>query len=118
MAERKVRDLAKIVGANIAGRRKQQGLTQADFAERLGMGADSLSRIEKGVVAPRFQRLEQIAAALECPVANLFRVQSDSFMERAESISDIIRSLSPGMQEEMVVLLAHFVNTLKKAKDE
>lgn len=118
MAERRVQNLASIVGAGIAARRKQKGLTQAEFAEQLGMGADSLSRIEKGVVAPRFPRLEQIAAALECPVADLFRVQSDSFRSRAESIADIIRPLSTGMQEDVVALLANIVATLKKAKEE
>jgi len=117
MAERKIQNLASIVGANIATHRKQKNLTQAEFAERLGMGADSLSRIEKGVVAPRFPRLEQIAEALECPVADLFRVQSDSFRERAGSIADIIQSLSPTMQEEVVVLLARIVTTVKRAKE-
>jgi transcriptional regulator with XRE-family HTH domain len=118
MAERKVQSLAKVVGANIAARRKQKMFTQAEFAEVLGMGADSLSRIEKGVVAPRFPRLEQIAAALECPVANLFRIQTDSFREHAESVADIIRPLTPTMQQELVVLLAHFVTVVKKAQDE
>jgi len=118
MAERKVQSLARIVGANIAARRKKKVLTQAEFAELLGMGTDSLSRIEKGVVAPRFSRLERIAAALECPVADLFRVQSDSFRERAESIADIMYSLTPRMQEELTVLFSNFVAVLKKARDE
>lgn len=72
MAGTKKQRLAVIVGANITARRKLLGWNQAAFAERLGMGADSLSRIERGLVAPRFQRLEEIAEILECSVAELF----------------------------------------------
>lgn len=77
MAERKKQRLATIVGANITARRRLKGWNQAAFAERLGIGADSLSRIERGLVAPRFPRLEQMAELLECPVAELFQTQEE-----------------------------------------
>ena len=54
-----------------------RGWNQTEFAERLGIGADSLSRMERGLVAPRFSRLELIANTLECSVAELFMTQSD-----------------------------------------
>lgn len=77
VAERKKQRLATIVGANITARRRLMGWNQAEFAERLGIGADSLSRIERGLVAPRFPRLEQMAALLGCPVYVLFQTQED-----------------------------------------
>lgn len=77
MVERKKQRLATIVGANITAQRRLKGWNQAAFAERLGIGADSLSRIERGLVAPRFPRLEQMAELLECPVAELFQTQED-----------------------------------------
>lgn len=63
---RKTQKLSAIVGANITARRKLKGWTQAEFAEKMGMGPDSLSRIERGTVAPRFPRLEEMARLLEC----------------------------------------------------
>lgn len=84
MAERKKQRLATIVGANITARRRLKGWNQAAFAERLGIGADSLSRIERGLVAPRFPRLEQMAELLECPVAELFQTQEER--ERASPV--------------------------------
>ena len=45
---RKTQKLSAIVGANITARRKLKGWTQAEFAEKMGMGPDSLSRIERG----------------------------------------------------------------------
>ena len=56
--------LSVIVGGNIMARRKLRGWTQAEFAEQMGMGADSLSRIERGTVAPRFPRIEEMARLL------------------------------------------------------
>lgn len=77
MERTKKQRLATIVGANIAALRKIRGWNQIDFAERLGIGADSLSRMERGLVAPRFSRLEHIANILECSVAELFMTQED-----------------------------------------
>jgi len=77
MEQRKKQRLATIVGANITALRKMRGWNQIDFAERLGIGADSLSRMERGLVAPRFSRLEYIANILECSVAELFMTQED-----------------------------------------
>lgn len=77
MADQQKQRLATIVGANITARRRLKGWNQAEFAERLGIGADSLSRIERGLVAPRFPRLEQMASLLECPVYELFQTQEE-----------------------------------------
>lgn len=77
VVQRKRQRLATIVGANITSHRRRMGWNQAEFAERLGIGADSLSRIERGLTAPRFPRLEKMAELLECSVADLFQTQAD-----------------------------------------
>ena len=77
MAQKPKQRLARIVGANICARRKLKNLTQASFAEQLGIGADSLSRIERGLAAPRFNTLERMAELLDCSVADLFQLHSD-----------------------------------------
>ena len=75
MAEREVQRLAKILGNSIVERRKILGMTQIELANRLDMAPDALSRIENGYVAPRFNRIEEMAKVLECSVAELFRSQ-------------------------------------------
>lgn len=72
MPQKSKQRLAVLVGANITARSKLKGWNQAQFAEKLGIGADSLSRIERGLVAPRFQTLESMGKILECTVADLF----------------------------------------------
>ena len=114
MSPRKMQTLAAIVGTNISNRRKAIGLTQAAMAEQLDMGGDSLSRIEKGLVAPRFQRLANIATILDCPVADLFRTSSEPLSVKLDTLADMLRPLSAGTQEDLVCLMINMVQTFNK----
>ncbi|MDR2050839.1 MAG: helix-turn-helix domain-containing protein [Deltaproteobacteria bacterium] len=114
MASRKIQRLASIVGGNISRRRRQMGITQAELAERLGVGGDSLSRIEKGVVAPRFQRLEEIASALDCAVAELFRKEGEPLVVRLGTVEDMLRPLPPYAQEDIVRLMLDLARVIEK----
>ena len=105
MAEREVQRLAKILGNSIVERRKILGMTQIELANHLDMAPDALSRIENGYVAPRFNRIEEMAKVLECSVA---------LRARADSIADIISPLPAEKQEEVVSLVSHFVSILRK----
>lgn len=77
MKENKRCSLAQRLGANIAAYRRLKGWTQAQLGEKLGIGTDSLCRIERGVMAPRFQRLEDFADILGCSVADLFKTPEE-----------------------------------------
>lgn len=98
MSRKTKEPLAIIVGTNIAAKRKRKGMNQAQFAEQLGIGADSLSRIESGITAPKFQNLAKIAQVLECTVAELFMCSGDGsgvdfskkFSEPESAMSEIV----------------------------
>jgi transcriptional regulator with XRE-family HTH domain len=60
-------------GARLHSLRVERGLTQEQFAELIGISVDFLSLIERGINAPSFEKLEQIAAKLDLPVWQLFR---------------------------------------------
>ena len=114
MAEREVQRLAKILGNSIVERRKILGMTQIELANHLDMAPDALSRIENGYVAPRFNRIEEMAKILECSVAELFREKNDSLKTRSDCIADIISPLPAEKQEEVISLVSHFVSILRK----
>ena len=88
--------LTKIFGNNIRKRRKGLYLTQVELAERLGIGQQSLSRIERGVTAPKFERLEEIEDVLQCSVSALFHAEP---CEKG-GIDRIIRENLQGLQEK------------------
>jgi transcriptional regulator with XRE-family HTH domain len=66
------KQLSKIVGENIAKQRKKLNLTQEKLAEMINIDQAAISRMENGTVVPKFDRLEAIADALQCTVAELF----------------------------------------------
>jgi transcriptional regulator with XRE-family HTH domain len=49
-----------------------RGLTQEQFAELVGISVDFLSLIERGINAPSFEVLEQMADRLDLKVRELF----------------------------------------------
>jgi transcriptional regulator with XRE-family HTH domain len=59
-------------GIRLKAIRLERELTQEQFAELVGISVDFLSLIERGVNAPSFEVLEQVAGKLRLPVRELF----------------------------------------------
>ena len=72
MGKQKLRHVARLFGERIAAKRKEKGITQEALAEKLGISQESLCRMEKGLISPRFERLLDFSQALDCPIADLF----------------------------------------------
>ena len=63
--------LAKRLGGNLSERRKQLGWPQDMVAERVGVDADTISRIERGAHLPSLPTLDRLAVALRCSAGDL-----------------------------------------------
>jgi len=87
-------DLSILVGSNITHLRKRLGLSQKGFAEKLDITPDSMMKIEKGMIAPKMGRLQEIADILQCPVSYLFIDEKSSINEVASLIAESMRGLS------------------------
>jgi len=61
------------VGSVIRELRELKRITARDLAARAGVSSAMISRIESGQVSPSLSMLEVLAAALETPIASLFR---------------------------------------------
>ena len=108
--------LAVLVGAGIAARRKKMGMTQAQLAGILSITQDSLSRMESGIIAPKFSRLSDIASTLGCSVADLFKTASPEAQRRSEAIAEMIQELPEEFQDVLDNLVANAVAALKDCK--
>lgn len=69
--ENSEKQLAREVGALIAGRRKARGLTQAKLAEHMNVEKETVSRIETGVISLTLGRLAQLAKFLSLARLNV-----------------------------------------------
>ena len=108
--------LAKAVGMVIYEKRKTLGLTQAALAEKLGIGQQSLSRIEQGRMAPKFERLQDIADVLECSVADLFYSADTDAAKYANLITELLVSLTEEERVFVVEQNTRLVKFLKKQR--
>ena len=105
MAKRILKPVMASFGAIVSERRNLLGLSQEALAERVGISQESLSRMEKGVIAPRFERLQLFAEALGCSISDLFQTQSQA-SDRAATIEQIISPLPDCTQKEIVAIVA------------
>jgi len=59
------------LGSNLRAARKRRNWTQEDLAERSGVHAGEISRMESGKRDPQVSTVEKLAAALDIPPGQL-----------------------------------------------
>jgi transcriptional regulator with XRE-family HTH domain len=64
------------LGRNLRRARQDRDLTQEEVAQRSGVHATEVSRIEAGKRDPKVSTVERLAAAVEVPPGELLREQS------------------------------------------
>lgn len=61
-------------GRHLRQIRRERDLSQEQFSELVGISVDFLSLIERGINAPSFETIEQIAGNLKISVKELFDI--------------------------------------------
>ena len=61
-------------GQRLRALRRERGLTQEQLAEMAHLSVDFISLVERGINAPSFENIEQLAKILKVPVAELFQM--------------------------------------------
>ncbi|MEA9978574.1 MULTISPECIES: helix-turn-helix transcriptional regulator [unclassified Pseudomonas] len=115
MIETNQKHLAGAVGRAIAKQRIRSGLTQEEVAERLGVGNEAVSRIERGIVIPNIERLLAFAGIFDCEAAELLTQVSSRPDDQANRISRLITSLNHDDRQLIVDLIERLAERLKKA---
>lgn len=72
-------------GKRIQTLRKERGMTQAQLAERVGISADNLGRIERG--------LQGVSIDLLIELASFFAVSMDYIALRREMQTDTVKTM-------------------------
>lgn len=71
------KELLGIIGENVKKYREKSNLTQAELAEKVGIGPASVSRIERGEKRMKIETLDAFADALGISVGLLFYQESN-----------------------------------------
>ena len=105
---------SKRLGENIAERRKAAGLTQEQVADKLELGKEAISRIERGDVSPTAFRVYEFAKLFETPIQNFFTETSRRPLDQAERIAELIKPLSVKDRGMILAFIEKLSDRLKK----
>lgn len=105
--------LGASIGNAIAKRRKLCGMTQDEVAERLQIGVEAMSRLERGVVIPSIQRIFELAEVFGCSAAELVTEASPRGIDQGIRLSRMLETLSTEDQELVTGLLEKLATRLK-----
>ncbi|HBP5443761.1 TPA: helix-turn-helix domain-containing protein [Pseudomonas aeruginosa] len=84
---------AELIGQAIARQRMSCGLSQEQVAEKLGIGSEAVSRIERGIVPPNVERLMELAAIFGCEAADLLTEGSSRPEDQARRLQNLLATL-------------------------
>lgn len=112
MDEKRQRKLAQAVGASIAAARERAGLTQDQVADRLGVGPQAISRVERGTVIPNAVRLYEFAEVFDCRVDELLISASDRAADQALAIARQIQSLAEAERQLVAGMVSQLTDHL------
>jgi len=101
------------LGKTIARRRKAAGFTQDEVAERLDIGKESLSRLERGIAGASVYRLFELADMFECGVETFLIEGSRRVTEQVELIDRHISTLSLADRQLIVQIIERLARRFK-----
>jgi transcriptional regulator with XRE-family HTH domain len=101
------------LGTTIAKRRKGAGFTQDEVAERLDIGKEAFSRIERGIAGASVYRLFELADMFECGVETFLIEGSRRVTEQVELIDRHISSLSTTDRQLIVQIVERLARRFK-----
>ncbi len=107
--------LAEAVGRAIARQRIRCRLTQEDVAERLGIGNEAVSRIERGIVIPNVERLMDLAAIFGCEAADLLTEGSSRSEDQARRFQRLLASLKTDDRTLVMDVVERLVERLSRS---
>lgn len=99
------KDLAEQIGKAIATRRLEAGFTQEQVAERLGIGYEAVSRLERGVATVTVVRLFELAEIFGCETAELLTDSSMKTDDQARYLSTLLNTLKPSDRRLLIELM-------------
>jgi transcriptional regulator with XRE-family HTH domain len=94
--------LALRLGKNLATCRKARHWTQAEFAERVGVDTETVSRFERGAALPSLSTLERLAHVARVSLAELLTESSARPDDQAQTLSAWLSDL--GESDRLLVL--------------
>lgn len=106
--------LAGSIGRAIAKQRTRSQLTQEEVAERLGVGNEAVSRIERGRVIPNILRLIELAEIFDCEAAELLGQASFHVDDQSSRMKQLLAPLNQNDRKLVIDLVESLTTRLQQ----
>lgn len=106
--------LASNIGKSIAKQRIRSQLTQEEVAERLGIGNEAVSRIERGKVIPNIVRLLELAEIFNCEAASLLGQASTHLDDQSSRVKHLLAPLDTNDRQLLLDIIENLTTRLNK----
>lgn len=107
----------KRIGKRIKERREELGMTQDQFAEKLGVATNYISTIERGASSPRCEKLIMLLNGLETSADAIFCDVLDHAVEyRASMLSEKLASLPADEQKRILDMVELMIKQAENDK--
>ena len=83
-------------GKHVRSLRKARGLTQEVIAERSGLSADTIRRLEHGSFSPSLDTLSKLCAGLDLRLSTLFESFELGETDECRELIDLVVTRRPG----------------------
>lgn len=96
-------DILRVIGENTRIYRERAGLTQANLAERVGVGTAFISRVERGQKRMRVETMMAVAEALNVSVGLLLYQESTN--AQLQTLTRMLEGCSPEFIDGIIMLV-------------
>jgi len=111
-----MRDIRHDVGERIRQFRLLRGLSQEALAERSGLHATQVQRIEQGKLNPRLTTLLALAQGLGIPLGHLFADPVESGSQPLKDLDSLLAGRSPAERDLVFELTRTLLNHLPRGE--
>jgi transcriptional regulator with XRE-family HTH domain len=108
----------KPFGAYVKRLRETHGLTQEELADRCGLSADTIRRLEHGAFSPSLHTIRKAAKGFDLSVVQLFEgFEVDGHDEETGDLVALVRGRGPRTIAVIIDLVRMFLRALDGPRD-
>ena len=109
-------DIKLKLGKSIAKARIAKDMTQEAVAEKLCIGSEAMSRIERGIVEPSITRIFELAEILNCDVQTLLGEATPNLNDKVLELSQKMAQLNTQEQGFVHLQSLQLIEQLQRYK--
>ncbi len=105
-----------VFGKKVKEERQKLGYTQEEFSEKIDIGTEFMSRIERGIGVPSFETLIKLSKTLNISLDELINADFDEKSKSTNKKDDLANQIQHLISDLNDKQKKHIINIIKEAK--